>query len=107
MAGLQALSVVDGQIEAAGDRRIEAKFVNFGPILPILAQDTITITQTLHFIVKNGNTDVRTILGGEEGDLLVLLGDGTKFKKGGNVGESFDATPSPTFLIFDGAVWNV
>lgn len=107
MAGFSPLTVVGGQLEAIGIRRNESKFVNFGPIVPILAADTITITQTLHFIVKVGNTDVRTILGGQEGDLLIILGAGTKFKKGGNVAEAFDAIPSPTFLVFDGLFWNV
>lgn len=107
MAGHSPLAVVDGQLEALGGRRVETKLLNFGPILPILAANTITVTQTLHFIVKVGNTDVKTILGGTDGDLLIIQGEGTKFKKGGNISESFDATSRPTFLLYDGTTWNV
>lgn len=71
-----------GQIERVGDRRSEIKRLNLGGRSTIASAKTITVTQTAHELT--GNKDVETILGGMEGDVLILFGK-SKVKDKGNI----------------------
>ena len=87
MSGLQPLSAVLGQIEAIGDRRIEINRLNLGNFDPVLAQNTVTIEKTFTLLVGPafGRQNVDTILGGEQGDILILFGNNVRLRGNGNL----------------------
>lgn len=112
MAGFQPLIIDAGQIERAGSRRTEIRWLNFGPLAVInVTSSTITATQTLHFLQGNGGPrkNVDNILGGQESDLLIVGGNNVRLRSVGNLvlgtanilidpGES-------AMLIFVGSNW--
>lgn len=81
------LAVFNGQIEAIGDRKTSVKWLNFGPAAVIPASETITATQTLLFISAppGQRVDVVNILGGEQGDLLIVFGNNIRLQSSGNI----------------------
>ena len=85
MSGFQPL-VYEGMIRQVGGDRTETKFLNFGPITntPVIAE-TLTITQTFVRSFAPNNVNLRTIIGGEIGDLLVLYGRRVRIRTGGNI----------------------
>ncbi len=88
MAGLQPLTIEAGMIQLIGDRRTELRRINLGPISPIVVtSDTIVVQFSSHFLDGNGGgtKNVDFILGGVEGDLLVLFGDNVRVRNNGNV----------------------
>lgn len=77
--------MVAGQIEDIGDRRNEILRINFGPPETLNVAGNFAVSRTM--VVANG-VDVKTysIFGGQEGDLLVLRGDGVELQdSGGNL----------------------
>jgi hypothetical protein len=88
MPGFQPLIIVDGQIESLGDRQLEVKKLNIGGEEIInVTSDTVTVTRSNHFL-ENANSGVQqvdTILGGDEGDLLLLKGNDIRLRTNGNL----------------------
>jgi hypothetical protein len=76
MTGFQPLIIDAGQIERAGERRVEILRLNIGPAIPIFVSgSSFTITRSCHTIsnLTNNDLDVMMIDGGEEGDVVVFL----------------------------------
>jgi hypothetical protein len=77
--------MVAGQIEDIGERRNEILHLNLGPPEILNVAGNFAVTRTI--VVVNGN-DAKTynIFGGQEGDLLLLRGDGVELQdSGGNL----------------------
>ncbi len=111
MAGLQPLVIVDGQIEALGNRRLEIQKLNLGDEEIILvASDTVAITGSHHFLENAGGgvQNVDDILGGEEGDFLVLKGNDIRLRTNGNLQmpSNYRLEPDKTIVfLYAGGVW--
>lgn len=83
MSGFQPLIVVSGQKEQASDRRVEILRLNIGPAVSInVITPTVTITKSCQRLsnLTISNIIITTILGGLEGDVVLLL-SGTMTKK--------------------------
>lgn len=62
--------------------------LNLGPSDPLIAADTIDIVANIHHLISpSGVTFVRNLLGGEEGDILILTGDNVWLRRGGNIAQ--------------------
>ena len=111
MAGLQPLVIVDGQIEALGDRKLEIQKLNLGTEeLILVSSDTVTITGSHHYLENAGGgvQNVDDILGGEEGDFLILKGNDIRIRQNGNIqmSSNYRLEPGRTLvLLFAGGVW--
>lgn len=86
MSGFQPLVIDSGLIRRVGNDRTETRFLNLGPgsALPIVGE-TIAITGSFHWTFSPVNVDLRTINGGQIGDLLVYIGDKVRVRTGGNI----------------------
>lgn len=83
MSGFQPLVVLAGLIQNVGDRRSEILRLNLGPPERLTVVGDFTISRTIVFVVSPFNPIVRNILGGEEGDLLILGGNNVRLRGGG------------------------
>jgi len=73
-------------IRRVGDDRTEVNFLNVGQHLNIsVVAETITITQSFYRIFEANNTDIRNIVGGDTGDILIVYGNKVRFRTGGNI----------------------
>ena len=84
------LIVKRGQMEILTDAdKLRVPRLNLGPSEPLIAGDTITVFANIHHLISvSGITQVRTILGGDEGDILVLTGERVRLRRGGNIAET-------------------
>jgi len=114
VAGLQPLVIVDGQIEALGDRKLEIQKLNLGTEELILVGpapgNSVTITGSHHFLenATGGVRNVDNILGGEEGDMLILKGNDIRLRGAGNLemSSNYRLEPGRTIVfLFAGGVW--
>lgn len=88
--------------------------LNLGLIQPLpVVAGSVTVTQSLHRIVNNdgGTVNFTTINGGEEGDILILLGPSTnaaRLEAGGNydgLNCLFNDHKDVVVLTFTGSIW--
>lgn len=86
MSGFQPLVIDQGMIRRVGGDRSEVKFLNVGEgvAVPVVGQ-AITITQSFHFTDSPVNVDLRTINGGQEGDILFYAARRVRIRTGGNI----------------------
>lgn len=86
MSGFQPIVIDSGILRRVGADRTETKFLNVGPgSLVSVIGETITITQSFHYTVSPSMVNLRTILGGEEGDLLFYGARNVRLRTGGNI----------------------
>lgn len=111
MAGLQPLTIDQGLIQAAGNRRVQIQKLNFGPLITTtVSGGSITATSSFHFLTNPGffTANVYNIYGGAEGDILILGGDRVRLRAGGNlqIQSNFYMTTGATImLIYAGSAW--
>lgn len=111
MSGFQPLIIDQGLIQAVGDKRVEIKRLNFGPLTTInVTTDTIIAQQTLHFLNATGvfTINVDFILDGEESDLLILGGNNIRLRSVGNLSLSSNLLLQPgrsIVLLFVAGAW--
>jgi hypothetical protein len=75
----------EGWFQAAGEEPIQILSLNFGPAEPIVVNSqTVVRSRTHHTLVRGTSKKVDTILGGEEGDSLLLQGS-VDLETGGNI----------------------
>jgi hypothetical protein len=100
------LIVVKGLIKGAEDETVQIKSLNLGPATPILVTtQTISISSTFHHLIRAGSLFVRTINGGEEGDILILTGD-VFLRRGGNISKQLRILEDEaTLLVFTNGLW--
>jgi hypothetical protein len=73
----QPLIMRAGLLQSSGDEKLSLPRVNFGPSVPIYVTDnSIDVFATMHHLIPDGENQVDTINGGEEGDVLILTGEG-------------------------------
>ena len=80
MAGSQPVIIENGGLEQVGTRRCEILRLNIGPAISIfVTTTTFTITRSCHRVFNNtgSNITVTDILGGLEGDIVVLFSGGS------------------------------
>lgn len=84
------LIVKFGQMEILTDAdKCQIHRLNLGASEPLIASDTITALANMHHLVSPGGvTFVSTILGGEEGDILILTGEQVWLRRGGNIAQA-------------------
>lgn len=88
--------------------------LNLGFIQPLpVISNNITVTASLHQLTSGGDFFITNISGGDEGDIIVILGptSGSKFLTGtGNYdGQScFFNTPSRiAVFVYTGSIWHL
>ena len=109
MSGFRSLAMVAGQIEDIGNRRNEILRLNFGPPEVLNVAGNFSVTRTV--VVANGNNvNTDSIFGGQEGDLLILRGDGVELQDtGGNLilESKYKLKPFKTIILyFENGNWS-
>jgi len=91
----------EGLFQSAEEEKVQILRLNIGPSEPVsVTSDTITVTRTLTHLIPDGNRRVRTILGGEEGDIIALTGEGNiRLRQGGNIAEGQRLTTSRVVML--------
>ncbi len=78
------LIVINGLVQRSKDNTVRISKINFGPQVNIdVSSNTITITNSFHFVTNtgpSGTQNIDTILGGEEGDFVIFEGDKVRFR---------------------------
>jgi hypothetical protein len=97
-----------GLMQSSDVERVNIPRLNLGPIQTIVVESqTITVTSTIVNLIPTGLfTTVRTILGGEEGDVLVLTGDRIRLRRGGNIASTVNLSDDEvTLLVLINGLW--
>jgi hypothetical protein len=102
----QPLIMRRGLFQAAEEEPVQILSLNFGDAEPIVVNSqTIVKSRTRHTLVRGTSRRVRTIQGGEEGDLLLLQGN-VILVSGGNIATRIVLrTDRVTQLLFTGGFW--
>ena len=95
-----------GLFQAAGEQPLQILSLNFGAAETIVVNSQIVVrSRTRHTLVRGTSRRVRTIQGGEEGDLLLLQGSVT-LVSGGNIATRIVLRVDRiTQLLFTGGFW--
>ena len=103
----QPLIIINGLIQSAENEKVQILRLNIGPSEPVLVTSTtVNINRSLSHLIPSGSNKVKTILGGEEGDVLVLTGDNVRLRKGGNIAQrNLLVANKALVLIFVAGVW--
>lgn len=107
------LVIVDGLIQQLGQgERLTVNRLNIGEWENLFAvSSTVTVSSSFVRLRSNSMQDVDTILGGEEGDVLVLFGNNIRLRRipGGNLRLRSSITMlnanRSTLLVYTGSFW--
>jgi hypothetical protein len=95
-----------GLFQAAGEKPLQILSLNFGVAEPIVVDSqTVVKSRTRHTLVRGTSRRVRTIQGGEEGDLLLLQGNITLVSDGNIAARIVLKMDRITQLLFTGGFW--
>lgn len=73
-------------MQSSAGTKVTIPIFNLGASTTInVTSTTITINSTVNHLVQAGSNQIYTILGGEEGDLLLLTGNNIWLRPGGNI----------------------
>jgi hypothetical protein len=103
----QPLVVRSGQLEAAEDEKVQILRLNIGPSEPVIVtSDTVTLTRTLSHFIDGGSKKVKNILGGDEGDVIILTGDNIDLEDKGNIAKKLKLKADEAVtLVYIAAEW--
>jgi hypothetical protein len=95
-----------GLFQAAGEKPLQILSLNFGAAEPIVVDSqTVVRSRTRHLLVRGASRRVRTIQGGEDGDLLLLQGN-VRLIEGGNIATDVNLRPERvSSFLFTGGFW--
>ncbi len=102
----QPIIMRQGLFQAADEEPIQILLLNFGDAKSIVVDSqTVVISRTRHTLVRGASRRVRTIQGGEEGDLLLLQGSVTLVSDGNIATRIVLRMDRITQLLFTGGFW--
>jgi len=103
----QPLIIKNGLIQSAEDEKVQILRLNIGLSEPVhVTSTTVNINRTLSHLIPSGSNKVKTILGGEEGDVLVFTGDNVRLRKGGSIAQrNLLVSNKAIELIFVTEIW--
>lgn len=109
----EALVLLGGQLQRAGDTTVQCNRFALGPPVPLaVSGNSFTMTHSVHELSNSGNgtQNVDAIFGGEQGEVLFLFGDGVRLRNRNNgnirIPSNYRIRNDQTALLyFTGTVW--